>query len=102
MHSEKRLIRLRLSLNEHVLFMRKVEESGLSQSAFMRRLINGAVLSSRPCAHHAELLSVLSVLSNDAGEILKRLREQGALPEQEAERLRRLLADTWLTIAEKY
>lgn len=102
MHSEKRLIRLRLRLNEHVLFMRKVEESGLSQSAFIRRLIDGASLPSRPCEHHAELLSKLSTLSNDASESLKRLREQGALPEREAERLRKLLADTWLIIAEKY
>lgn len=102
MSHRKYLIRLRLSSSEHSLFMRKVEESGLSQAAFIRRLINGATLAQRPCEHHGELLSTLSDISNGVGEILRHSRAGDTLTEQDSNRLHTLISDAWRVVSERY
>ena len=102
MSSRKYLIRLRLDQSEHERFLKKVGESGLSQSAFMRRLINGATLVQRPCEHHGELLSVLSDISNGVGEILRRSQAGEPLSAQDAARLQTLISDAWRVVTERY
>jgi hypothetical protein len=102
MNNRKHLIRLRLSDSEYGLFLHKVEESGLSQSAFMRRLINGATLVQRPCEHHGELLSRLSDISNGMGEILRRAQASDTVTDQDTAMLRQLITDTWGVVSERY
>lgn len=102
MSNRKHLIRLRLNQAEHDQFIKLVEESGLSQSAFMRQLINGATLVQRPCEHHGELLSSLSDISNIVGEILRCSQAEETLTAQDAAKLQTLLSDTWRIVSERY
>ncbi|GEM_PF-1535556 len=78
------------------------DRSGLSLQCYCRKALLDKPIAERPCEHHAELLEKMSVLSNDAQEILKRLTEQGALTENEITAFHNVLDKTWLLIAEKY
>lgn len=97
----RKLVRLRLNEEEHAAFMKKVNASGLSQSAYMRKLLNGKEVFARPCEHHAELLSTLTNISNDVGELVRHSHQRG-LSERDISELRKLISDTWLIVSQRY
>lgn len=78
------------------------DRSGLSLQSFCRKALLDKPIAERPCEHHAELLEKMSVLSNDAQEILKRLTEQGVLAKDEIDTFHLVLDSAWILIAEKY
>ncbi|MEG1884209.1 MAG: hypothetical protein RR224_10895 [Clostridia bacterium] len=99
---EKHLIRFRLTDKEYEVFKAQVEQSGLSQNTFLRKLVRGCKISQRPCEHHAELLNKMTDLSNAAQWTLRRMSENDAIEQSQVDELQEILSQTWLLISERY
>jgi len=100
--TRKHVIALYFNEKELVELRKRLQSTGLSFQAYAHKALFDNPIAQRPCEHHGELLSTLSDISNGVGEILRRSREGGALSEQDADELRKLITDTWHIVSERY
>lgn len=71
MKQQKRsfVVPLRLSAKELLYLKQQAQLSGLSREEFLRRLIAGAEIRTKPCTHHADVLRKLAGLCNNANQL---------------------------------
>ena len=77
MRKRNHVVPVRLNAKELRHLDGQVAKSGLSREEFLRSLILGAQLQTKPCEHHAELLRKIAGLCNNANSWLMSPMEQG-------------------------
>ena len=71
MRKRNHIIPLHLNKKELAHLEAQVKLSGLAREEFLRSLIMGAQLQTRPCIHHADLLHKVAGLCNNANQLAK-------------------------------
>lgn len=102
MRKRNKRIVVYLNKDEMIEVAERRDRSGLTLQSYCRKALLDKPIAERPCEHHAELLEKMSSLSNDAHEILNRLKEQGSLADDEIGAFHNILDSAWLLISEKY
>jgi len=69
MRKRNRQIILRLDDNEHERFLRIVKKSGVSQSAYLRNLINGLIPTDLPPPDYHKMMNELRAIGNNMNQI---------------------------------
>ena len=69
MRKRNHVVPVRLNAKELRHLDGQVAKSGLSREEFLRSLILGAQLQTKPCEHHAELLRKIAGLCNNANQL---------------------------------
>ena len=72
MRKRNNQIILRLNDNEHERFMRIVKKSGLSQSAYLRSLINGYIPTDLPPPDYYKMMNELRAIGNNMNQIAQK------------------------------
>lgn len=71
MRKRNHVIPLHLNKRELEYLEAQVKLSGRPREEYLRTLIMGAQVRSKPCAHHADLLHKVSGLCNNANQLAK-------------------------------
>mgnify|MGYP000653497284 FL=1 len=69
MRKRNHVVPVRLNAKELRHLDGQVAKSGLSREEFLRSLILGAQLQTKPCEHHTELLRKIAGLCNNANQL---------------------------------
>jgi len=69
MRKRNKQIILRLDDNEHERFLRIVKKSGVSQSAYLRNLINGLIPTDLPPPDYHKMMNELRAIGNNMNQI---------------------------------
>ena len=69
MRKRNHVVPVRLNAKELRHLDGQVAKSGLNREEFLRSLILGAQLQTKPCEHHAELLRKIAGLCNNANQL---------------------------------
>lgn len=80
----------------------QVKRSGLNREEFLRSLILGAQLQTKPCEHHAELLRKISGLCNNANQLAHVANGTGRAGEQSVQEMLRIAKETWRLVKEEW
>ena len=71
MRKRNHVVPLHLNKKELAHLETQVELSGQSREEYLRTLIMGAQLRTRPCTHHADLLRKVAGLCNNANQLAR-------------------------------
>ena len=96
------VIPLRLNEREYRHLCEQVKTSGLSREEYLRSLILGKEIYSRPCTHHAELVRKVAGLCNNANQLAHRANSTGTAGQQSVDEMTRIAKEVWHEIKEKY
>ena len=88
MRKRNHIIPLHLNKKELTHLEAQVKLSGLAREEFLRSLIMGAQLQTRPCTHHADLLHKVAGLCNNANQLAKVANTYGEASQQSVEEKR--------------
>ena len=88
MRKRNHVVPVRLNAKELRHLDGQVAKSGLSREEFLRSLILGAQLQTKPCEHHAELLRKIAGLCNNANQL--------------AQEMLRISKETWRLVKEEW
>lgn len=80
----------------------QVKRSGLNREEFLRSLILGAQLQTKPCEHHAELLRKIAGLCNNANQLAHVANGTGMAGEQSVQEMLRIAKETWRLVKEEW
>lgn len=80
----------------------QVAKSGLSREEFLRSLILGAQLQTKPCEHHAELLRKIAGLCNNANQLAHVANGTGRAGEASIQEMLRISKETWRLVKEEW
>ena len=80
----------------------QVAKSGLSREEFLRSLILGAQLQTKPCEHHAELLRKIAGLCNNANQLAHVANGTGMAGEASIQEMLRISKETWRLVKEEW
>ena len=95
-------IALRLNDRELRHLNRQSNLSGLSREGYIRALILGAELHSRPCTHHADLLRKVAGLCNNANQLAHRANSTGVAGQESVDRMTALAAEIYRRVKENW
>ena len=98
MRKRNHVVPVRLNAKELRHLDGQVAKSGLSREEFLRSLILGAQLQTKPCEHHAELLRKIAGLCNNANVA----NASGMASEQSVQEMLRLTKETWHLVKEEW
>ena len=95
MRKRNHIIPLHLNKKELAHLEAQVKESGLPREEFLRTLIMGAELRSKPCEPHADLLHKVAGLCNNANQLAKVANTYGQASQQSVEEMTKLARQIW-------
>ena len=72
------------------------------QEEFLRSLILGAQLQTKPCEHHAELLRKIAGLCNNANQLAHVANGTGRAGEASIQEMLRISKETWRLVKEEW
>ena len=82
MRKRNHVVPLHLNKKELAHLETQVELSGQSREEYLRTLIMGAQLRTRPCTHHADLLHKVAGLCNNANQLARVANTYGEAAKQ--------------------
>ena len=95
MRKRNHVVPVRLNAKELRHLDGQVAKSGLSREEFLRSLILGAQLQTKPCEHHAELLRKIAGLCNNANQLAHVANGTGMAGEASVQEMLRISKETW-------
>ena len=95
MRKRNHVVPVRLNAKELRHLDGQVAKSGLSREEFLRSLILGAQLQTKPCEHHAELLRKIAGLAHVANGT-------GMAGEASVQEMLRISKETWRLVKEEW
>ena len=95
MRKRNHIIPLHLNKKELAHLETPVKLSGLPREEFLRTLIMGAELRTKPCDHHADLLHKVAGLGNNANQLAKVANTYGEASQQDIEEMTKLARQVW-------
>lgn len=102
MRKRNHVIPLHLNKKELEHLETQVKTSGLPREEFLRSLIMGTELRSRPCDHHADLLRKVAGLCNNANQLAKVANTYGEADPRSVEEMTRIARVVWREVREKW
>ena len=96
------VIPLRLNEREYRYLNKQVEISGLSREEYLRTLIAGKEIRSRPCTHHADLLRKVAGLCNNANQLAHCANSTGTAGQGSVDEMTRLAQEVWREVKENW
>ena len=95
MRKRDHVIPLRLSSRELRRLQQQCDASGLPREEYLRSLIAGAEVRSRPCTHHADLLRKVAGLCNNANQLAHVANATGYADQTSVEEMTRIARQVW-------
>ena len=95
------VIALRLNDREYRHLCQQVAISGLPREEYLRSLILGREIHSRPCSHHEELMRKVAGLCNNANQLAHRANSTGMAGQGSVDEMTRIAREVWYEIKEK-
>ena len=95
MRKRNHIIPLHLNKKELAHLETQVKLSGLPREEFLRTLIMGAELRTKPCDHHADLLHKVAGLCNNSNQLARIANTYGEADQQSIEEMIRLARQIW-------
>ena len=95
MRKRNHIIPLHLNKKELAHLETQEKLSGLPREEFLRTLIMGAELRTKPCDHHADLLHKVAGLCNNANQLAKVANTYGEASQQDIEEMTKLARQVW-------
>ena len=102
MRKRNHVVPVRLNAKELRHLEGQVAKSGLSREEFLRSLILGAQLQTKPCEHHAELLRKIAGLCNNANQLAHVANGTGMAGEASVQEMLRISKETWRLVKEEW
>ena len=102
MRKRNHVVPVRLNAKELRHLDGQVAKSGLSREEFLRSLILGAQLQTKPCEHHAELLRKIAGLCNNANQLAKVANTYGEASQQSVEEMTAIARQVWKEVKENW
>ena len=102
MRKRTHVVPVRLNAKELRHLDGQVAKSGLSREEFLRSLILGAQLQTKPCEHHAELLRKIAGLCNNANQLAHVANGTGRAGEASIQEMLRISKETWRLVKEEW
>lgn len=102
MRKRNHVIPVRLNAKELRHLDEQVKRSGLNREEFLRSLILGAQLQTKPCEHHAELLRKIAGLCNNANQLAHVANGTGRAGEQSIKEMLHIAKETWRLVKEEW
>ena len=102
MRKRNHVVPVRLNAKELRHLDGQVAKSGLNREEFLRSLILGAQLQTKPCEHHAELLRKIAGLCNNANQLAKVANTYGEASRQSVEEMTSIARAVWKEVKENW
>ena len=102
MRKRNHVVPVRLNAKELRHLDGQVAKSGLSREEFLRSLILGAQLQTKPCEHHAELLRKIAGLCNNANQLAHVANSTGFAGRQSVDEMTRTAREVWRAVKEQW
>ena len=102
MRKRNHVVPVRLNAKELRHLDGQVAKSGLSREEFLRSLILGAQLQTKPCEHHAELLRKIAGLCNNANQLARVANTYGKADASDVKEMTRLAPEVWKEVRENW
>lgn len=102
MRKRNLVVPVRLNAKELRHLDGQVAKSGLSREEFLRSLILGAQLQTKPCEHHTELLRKIAGLCNNANQLAHVANGTGMAGEASVQEMLRISKETWRLVKEEW
>ena len=102
MRKRNHVVPVRLNAKELRHLDGQVAKSGLSREEFLRSLILGAQLQTKPCEHHAELLRKIAGLCNNANQLAHVANSTGFAGRQSVDEMTRIAREVWRAVKEQW
>ena len=102
MRKRNHVVPVRLNAKELRHLDGQVAKSGLSREEFLRSLILGAQLQTKPCEHHVELLRKIAGLCNNANQLAHVANGTGMAGEASVQEMLRISKETWRLVKEEW
>ena len=102
MRKRNHVVPVRLNAKELRHLDGQVAKSGLNREEFLRSLILGAQLQTKPCEHHAELLRKIAGLCNNANQLAHVANGTGMAGEASVQEMIRISKETWRLVKEEW
>jgi len=102
MRKRNHVVPVRLNAKELRHLDGQVAKSGLNREEFLRSLILGAQLQTKPCEHHAELLRKIAGLCNNANQLAKVANTYGEASQQSVEEMTSIARAVWKEVKESW
>ena len=102
MRKRNHIIPLHLNKKELAHLETQVKLSGLPREEFLRTLIMGAELRTKPCDHHADLLHKVAGLCNNANQLARVANTYGVAGSEEIAQMTCLARKVWKEVKEKW
>ena len=102
MRKRNHVVPVRLNAKELRHLDGQVAKSGLSREEFLRSLILGAQLQTKPCEHHAELLRKIAGLCNNANQLAHVANSTGFAGRQNVDEMTRIAREVWRAVKEQW
>ena len=102
MRKRSHVIPLHLNTGELRHLQAQVDKSGLCREEFLRSLILGAELRSKPCSHHPDLLRKIAGLCNNANQLAKNANTTGQVSQQSVDEMLRIAREVWELVKEDW
>ena len=102
MRKRNHVVPVRLNAKELRHLDGQVAKSGLNREEFLRSLILGAQLQTKPCEHHAELLRKIAGLCNNANQLAHVANGTGMAGEASVQEMLRISKETWRLVKEEW
>lgn len=102
MRKRRHVIPLRLTEKELQHLNRQAEQSGMSREKFLRVLVMGKTIHSRPCTHHADLLRKVSGLCNNANQLAHRANSTGVAGQESVDKMIQISQEIWKEVKSQW
>ena len=102
MRKRNHVVPVRLNAKELRHLDGQVAKSGLNREEFLRSLILGAQLQTKPCEHHAELHRKIAGLCNNANQLAHVANGTGMAGEASVQEMIRISKETWRLVKEEW
>ena len=102
MRKRNHIIPLHLNKKELAHLEAQVKTSGLPREEFLRTLIMGAELRTKPCDHHTDLLHKVAGLCNNANQLARMANTSRQAGEQQVEEMTQLARTVWEEVREHW
>ena len=102
MRKRNHVVPVRLNAKELRHLDGQVAKSGLNREEFLRSLILGAQLQTKPCEHHAELLRKIAGLCNNANQLAHVANSTGFAGRQSVDEMTRTAREVWRAVKEQW
>ena len=102
MRKRNHVVPLHLNRKELAYLETQVELSGQSREEYLRTLIMGAQVRSKPCTHHPDLLHKVSGLCNNANQLARVANTYGEADAASVEEMTRIAREVWKEVRENW